>query len=327
MLYTLCGRDIAPDGLSLPPAIELQFGHSPQTHATLADGSHLTCEGWPRADLLAEAPVFLRITAPLDALTRMSFLALSLDVNPAMHRPALAWAARRTEIAVWCTTAFSDLDARIWANAPERLSHRAYLVETAPNTGVSDHKAAADFTGHLHLALPGEVAPLLNRIGDDIDEARIADLDAAHLLLHRLGHLNGPISTASDVATKEPQRSPGQLSRLRDILSEPTIYLSRRVRALAEDLAWIDPDAEAAWHETALIHCTETAEGLKDRSSEWPDDLAEFTALSEMIDDATNLLLLLQMDSGPDQVEDAAGLLHQMRCAFDQCRLGHGVAA
>ncbi len=327
ILYAVCGSDIAPDGVALPPALEMQFGDRIQTHATLEDGSHLAQDGWPDAALLSEAPVFLRVTAPSEPLKHMPFLALSLDLNPAMHRPALAWAARRTEIAVWCTTAFSVADGRIWGNAPERLTHRAYLVETAPDTAGPDAVAASEFTDHVHLPLPGEIAPLLTRLRDDIDEARMADLDAAYLLLHRLGYTADPEEPVTYDAPREPQRSSGQLARLREVLSEPTLFLARRSRALAEDLAWIDPETETNWPETALIHCAETADGLRDRSSGWPDDLAEFTALADMIDEATDLLLLLQMEAGPDQVEDAAALLHQMRGAFDQCRLGRGMAA
>lgn len=334
IVYGILGKDIAPDGMSLPSAIEMRHGPRVHTLATLEDGTHLACEGWPDADLLAEAPVFLQVDAPVEALRRMSFLALSLEAAPSMHRPALAWAARRTDIAVWCTPRFSVVDARIWANAPERLTHRAYLVETEPSADVTHHEARREFAGHLQLPLPGDIAPLLERMRDDIDEARMADVDAAHLLLHRLGHLSADDSapdTRVDLHADDPaprlERSHGQLARLRDVLSEPTLFLARRARALAEDLAWTDPDATPDWPQIALSHVGETAEALRDRTTDWPDDLPEFIELTDMIEEATDLVLLLQMEAGPDQVEDAAGLLHQLRESFDKCRLGQGVAA
>jgi hypothetical protein len=346
IVYGILGTDIAPDGMSLPSAIEMGNGPRVQTVATLEDGTHLACDGWPDADLLAEAPVFLQLDAPIEALRRMSFLALSLDTNPSMHRPALAWAARRTDIAVWCTPRFSVVDARIWANAPERLTHRAYLVETDPSADVTHHEARREFAGRLQLPLPGDIAPLLDRLRDDIDEARMADVDAAHLLLHRLGQLTAEDTapeagenTAPEVSCETHEdapasrldrgldRSHGQLARLRDVLSEPTLFLARRARALAEDLAWTDPDTTPDWPQIALTHVGETAEALRDRTADWPDDLPEFTDLTDMIEEATDLVLLLQMEAGPDQVEDAAGLLHQLRQSFDMCRLGQGVAA
>ncbi len=326
MVYAILGSDVAPDGMPLPPAIEMRFGKSVQTQATLEDGTLLTCDGWPDADLLAQAPVFLQLHAPVPALNGMSFLALSLEVNPAMHRPALAWAARRSEIAVWCTPRFSVADARIWANAPERLTHHAYLVETDPSETTPHQAESGSFTGTLHLPIPVDIAPLLNQLTDDIEAARVADIDAAQLLLHRLGHFGQASEYLTIEVTPTPGRSVGQLARLREILSEPTLYLARRARGLAEDLAWVDADTDADWAETAIAHCVETTEGLRERAIGWPDDLPEFASLAAMIDEAADLILLLQMEAGPDQAEDAVGLLHQLRTALDQCRLGHGAA-
>ncbi|MEJ6388028.1 hypothetical protein [Gymnodinialimonas ulvae] len=335
IVYGILGTDIAPDGLSLPSAIEMGHGARVQTLATLEDGTHLACDGWPDSDLLAEAPVFLQLDAPIEALRLMSFLALSLEANPSMHRPALSWAARRTDIAVWCTPRFSVVDARIWANAPERLTHRAYLVETQPSADVTHHEARRQFAGYMQLPLPGDIDALLHRLRDDIDEARMADVDAAHVLLHRLGHLNADVAASEagvparlDATARPPlDRSHGQLARLRDVLSEPTLFLARRARALAEDLAWTDPGAEPDWPQIALTHVAETTEALRDRAADWPDDLPEFIDMTDMIEEATDLVLLLQMEAGPDQVEDAAGLLHQLRQSFDMCRLGRGAAA
>lgn len=331
LLYGILGIDIAPDGLSLPSAIEMRLGDCVQTLATLEDGTHLSNDGWPDAELLAEAPVFLQLDAPAQALERMSFLALSLEADPAVHRPALSWAARRTDIAVWCTRNFSSSDAGIWANAPERLTHHAYLVETAPDQDAPHHRLQHSFTGYMPLPLPSTLEPLLDQLGRDIDEARMADIDAAQVLLHRLGPFDQEqskaVETVESAPPPDPLRSHGQLTRLREVLSEPTLYLSRRARALAQDLSWTDPQEEPDWFETALAHITETTEGLRDRTLGWPDDLTEFTHLADMVEEATDLILLLQVEAGPDQVEDAAGLLHQLRLAFDGCRLGEGIAA
>ena len=332
MIYGILGTDIAPDGLSLPSAVEMRQGPRVQTLATLEDGTHLSCDGWPTADLLAQAPVFLQLDTPSDALERISFLALSLEADPAVHRPALSWAARRTDIAVWCTPRFASVDARIWANAPERLTHHAYLVETGPGADAPQDRIQNAFAGYLPLPLPGSADPLWEQLNRDIDEARMADVDAAHLLLHRLGQTE-PIGRAAataqeeDATPKGSMRSHGQLAHLREMLSEPTLYLARRARALAQDLSWTDTETEPDWPEAALAHVGETTEALRDRAMEWPDDLPEFNQLADMVEEATDLILLLQMEAGPDQVEDAAGLLHQLRHAFDCCRLGEGLAA
>ena len=328
ILYSILDIDFAPDGLALPPAIEIRHGPVIRTQATLEDGQLKSSDGWPSVALLSDAPVFLQIDAPAEILRRMSILALTLEADPAMHRPALSWAARRTEIAVWCTPSFGAVDAGIWANAPERLTHRAYLLETRPEDERCDAGPASGFTTVLHIPLPGDIAPLLSQLDADIDEALLADMDAAQMVLHRLGPLvtdlpdaplpNGPVPANCSAA---------QLDYLSEILSEPTLFLSRRARSLAEDLTWAAVEEPKAWAEAALGHCAETAEGLRDRASGWPDDLPELEALSLMIEEAADQIVLLQMETGAEQVEDAAGLLHQMRVAFDQCHRGMGMAA
>ncbi len=306
----------------LPPAMELRFGPSLRTSATLEDGTAQVTLGWPTPELLHSDPIFLQIDLPSERLKPMSLLVLTLETDPAVYRPALAWAARRSEIAVWCTPSFNVADARIWASAPERLTQHAYLLETRPDTTVPRHAAVAGFTQVFGLSgiddplIAPDTAPLFDRLMADIEEARVADLDMVQLFLHRLGHLI-PVGQrltdgcAVDVGCRVEPTGPD----LRPILSEPTLYLMRRTRDLAETLGASAPDD---WPPHMLAHCADTAEALRERAENWPDISGVVRGLQTLIDEICDTMTLLSIEGRAEQAQDAAALLFQLRIAFEQ---------
>jgi hypothetical protein len=307
----------------MPPALEVGFGDAPRTTATLDDGGTIASQGLPDADVLARAPVFLAIEAPIEALRGMSVLTVCLDADAAQHGPALAWAARRSEIAIWCTRRFGAADARIWAAAPDRLRHHAILVEQAANAAASRQAAAAEFVACL---TPDEHTPatfftaIRDRLRIEMDEARAADIDATRLFLHRLGHpltveLNVPARPAA-APNADPLPCTADPAALRALISEPLLYLTRRARTMAETLAWMEDDED--WAAEVLDGCCETAERLRDRAAPWPEDEPVATALHRTIEEMGDTALLLQIEGGPDAAATAAALMGQVRWEFEQ---------
>lgn len=310
---------------ALPPATELKYGPALRTFVTLDDGCRLSQDGWPSVELLGRSPVFLQIEMPNVMLRAMSFLVLSLDPDPDMHRPALSWAAQRSEIAVWCTPRFGTSDALIWSCAPERLTHHAYLMETRPDTNAPRHAGTRDFAEILELPAFGplgqepDIEPLLTRLTADIEDARTADIDTAQVLVHRLNHLATDVAMslpADEPALQGTPVPPGVAVELLPILSEPFLFLKRRARVLSEDLAWAD--AAEDWAAMALAHCVETAEGLRERATNWPDDIAAAGDLRALIDEVCDLSALLQIETGEEQAQSGAALLFQLRGAFER---------
>jgi hypothetical protein len=96
----------------------------------------------------------------------------------------------------------------------------------------------------------------------------------------------------------------------------PILHLKRRSRALAEILEWREEDEE--WSEEVLNHCAETAEDLRDLAAAWPDDEPMTDRFRDAIDQACDTVVLLQVEAGPDQAEDAARVLYQLRTDFEQ---------
>ena len=103
---------------------------------------------------------------------------------------------------------------------------------------------------------------------------------------------------------------------IRALVSGPILHLKRRSRALAEILEWREEHEE--WSEEVLTHCAETAEALRDLVAAWPDDDPLADSLRDAVDQACDTVVLLQVEAGPDQAEDAARVLYQLRTDFEQ---------
>ncbi len=109
-----------------------------------------------------------------------------------------------------------------------------------------------------------------------------------------------------------------------DLVSEPLIFLRRMSRDLFEAMEWHDADA-ADWAGEVLGRCCEITDGLRDHAADWPEDEGAACALRALVDDASDMATLLQLEGGPAQALDAAALLLQLRSAFEACLAGPGI--
>lgn len=222
LLSMVLGEAPIPAGFAAP-TMEIAFGDTHSTSATLSDASVLAQDGWPDSDLMDRDPVFLKLTAPIEALRRTSFLHLALSTSYSEQAQALVWAANRLELTLWCSQGFPPHEADLWANAPEPMKNHAFLIATGrgDNPGVLRQSVGSEFegvfavaisehrdaTGHRAASVPGAAGldRLMRRITSDIDEAHLADLDAARLFLHRFGQ--GDAARASVAAASVPAKA------------------------------------------------------------------------------------------------------------------------
>jgi nitroreductase len=328
LLAALLGIEVLPDHMGWP-TIEIGFCEEPHTKATLADGSRLAAKGMPTAELLDQGAVFLQVGAPLDALRRVTLLHLATGDDAGEQLAALRWAARRIDFAVWCTRDFSPEEAQIWNAAPPELKNHAYLVTFAADTEARRlrERMLPDFErvmvlpdGHA-TGQPGAAdiqagaQNLFAQLSADIDDALGEDLDAAWVLLQRCGR---------EIETPQPAAVPVEaegsetlaMETMVDLLSEPLIFLKRWARDLFETLEWQDADSPD-WPGAVLERCCEVTDGLRDRAAEWPEDAGQVLALRGLVDDASDMATLLQIEGGREQAQDAAALLLQLRSAFE----------
>lgn len=373
LLQQILGPGVLPEGPDWP-TLEIVQGGQVQTHATFEDGRTVTIDGPATELLLADEPVFLRIEAPNDLLATMRFLYLASDDTPAEQVFALEWAGPRTDVAIWTSRSFDASETMIWAQAPDKLKNHAYLVATGPGESLADLQARAgyDFDGVFTVPRDGNnpvwLRHLLARLEADIAEARIADLDAAQIFLHRLGvaafdpaapglrdaaPMHGfaepaaqpaPIIDRAQDAARAAERA-AKMAELQGaaaaevvelkpasadeanvvalnpspekqaMLSEPILYLKRRARALLELMEWRaveNPDDED-WAGEVLSHCCETTEALQMRAMDWPDEDDGAEILRRSLDEACDVAILLQVEGGKEQAEDAAMMLLQLR--------------
>lgn len=297
------------------PTIEISYGERPHTSAILSDGSALSADGMPGNDLLARAPAFVGIRAQNEILRRMTFLYLAAGPDRAEQAAALRWAVPRTDVAVWCTRRFTAHEAAIWAAAPDRIKHHAHLAVMGDDSDFEAvERSGPEEFEHL-IALPSpDAAPLLRCIDESIDAALREDLDTARIMMHRFGVT--PPAEGQERAKPSPRNGQEPDERV-GLLSEPLLFLRRRARAMFELMDWQDTETDG-WASMVLEHCRETTEALRERATGWPDEVEAIVDLRQLLHDAADMAVLLQIEGGEDQAADAAALLNQIRDAFER---------
>ncbi|MDA5092852.1 hypothetical protein O2N63_01990 [Aliiroseovarius sp. KMU-50] len=342
LLAALLGEGILPDQ-TVWPTIEIAFSERPYTNATLADASTLAADGMPQAELFDREVVFLQIGAPIDALRRMTFLHVAASESAAEQSAALRWASRRIDFALWCTRDFSPVEAEIWGKAVPELKNHAYLVAFASETETDGlrNRMPPDFGRVMFLPdgktvrgsgdadMQSGAQRLFEQLATDIDDALKEDLDSVWMLLHRHGQgidapkpnpepelIPSPIAAARTPHEDVDQPSIPGSAKMVELLSEPLIFLKRWSRDLFETLEWQDADSPD-WADEVLESCRMITDGLRDRAEEWPEDEGQVLALRGLVDEASDMATLLQIEGGPDQALDAAALLLQLRSVFE----------
>ncbi|MCR8725024.1 hypothetical protein [Frigidibacter sp. ROC022] len=185
IINLLLGRDLLPPGIELPTTA-LARGESDISRATLPDGSQKRWRGAPFHKIALLNPALVEIFATDAALTDLTLMRIAADDTAADQQAAMNWAARQTDIALWCSRAFTSEEAALWASAPEGLRHNSYLVMTRAEAPLAP---AVDFLGSFTIA-PGEdgaagARTLLAELQRRSDAGRRAYLDHALLFLNR----------------------------------------------------------------------------------------------------------------------------------------------
>ncbi len=148
LINSLLGRPVLPAAMPLP-TLTLEHGAAERCTVVLSDGTQRSFDGLPFARIAAAAPLLVEIALPDPALLAMKLTKIAADATTADQAAAMAWAAGRTDIAIWCSHGFDAGEAAIWAAAPEALKHNGYLVQKdgAAATGgdfVASFNATAD---------------------------------------------------------------------------------------------------------------------------------------------------------------------------------------
>jgi hypothetical protein len=153
ILNLLVGSKVIPEGVKLP-TLQLTYGETTQAICTLEDdtkqtidsfGEKTTFETVDILKILAVSPTFVELRIPLPALKKISILDIATTNESEALSAACQWAAKRCDVAMWCTKGYVPSEQAVWAQMPDLIKDHAFLMLTH-----ADQIAAA---GKLDIAM------------------------------------------------------------------------------------------------------------------------------------------------------------------------------
>lgn len=311
-----------PDGC---PTIEVSHGPKAATMAMLADGSTLRADGAPSAALMSQLPVFVQVTLPAAAIHGRRVLLVATEARTEDMLAGMRWAAPRSDLALWCSAAWTEAERRVWHAAPESLRNHAILVSTDRARMLRDPEAE-DFDALFECAgQDGEdgLARVLSHVDETIEEAGLHDLHAAQMFLQRydtkpdhpapphpappVAKDTSPPSVRHTTASPAPSEATAELARL-----------FQAVRTAAGELMHHADNCQTGDANGLLIRFEATFEALADRVAGFDNLQDAWPELAVQVTQAHDLALLLRIEGGSSQLADAARLLVQVRYDIEE---------
>ncbi len=210
----LLNKIVVPEGVRLPTT-QFVKGDTPRAVCTMADGSSRPVENTDSHEIAGLEPIFVEFQMPLPALGRISVLEVVAPDAPKDQQRAMHWAAKRTDIALWCTQGFTSIEQALWASLPEKVKDHAMMLVTRADLleqqGTLDQTveeirfgSAHEFNKIMPIATTDAIAarradgstdkPLLQKSGGltlissilrQVDQGLQATVDQADLILHK----------------------------------------------------------------------------------------------------------------------------------------------
>jgi len=167
------GKTVLGEGDRLP-TVQIKAGERVQTTCTMPDGSKRVFDHCNSRDIAAQNAIHLEMEMPLPALNRISLLEVVASDNPAEQKRAIRWAAKRTDIAVWCTQEFAAAERAIWHEMPDNLKGHAYLLITKADI-LADRGTLGETLAQLGSISEGQFKQVLSIQTKAAIEAKAAD--------------------------------------------------------------------------------------------------------------------------------------------------------
>jgi hypothetical protein len=342
LVNALVGGNVIAETMDLP-TIEVRFGTETRVQVTLQDGTVEEREGQLEAECLSQA-VLIVIERPLPLLRRISLLSVMADASVQDQRAATAWAARRTDIALWCSAKFSKTDEKLWSEVPDSLRDHAYLVLTncdAERASQVKDEMAGEFVDVYSLDLSPEavdqgatgVDALSTRIIEHADLGRQADADSALFFL-RASEQDpaiaaklvepAPVPAAEKKKTSAAPAAPARpVTRPRmarvphaETYSTGLTLLRRFGMEALKELRAGHPDVA----ETLPGRCTETLQQLADILNACEEDgVDKISHLIDSVYEAESLVILMENEASETSAIEAVSILLQMRRDLETC--------
>jgi hypothetical protein len=120
---------VIPKGISLPTT-QYVHGESPEATLTLTDGRTETLAGADPFEIAAASPMYVEVALPLAALGRINVLEIVAPATLQDQQRAMHWAAKRTDVAIWCTQHFDRSEQALWDTMPDAMKDSGFLLLT-----------------------------------------------------------------------------------------------------------------------------------------------------------------------------------------------------
>lgn len=347
IINAMLGSDLLPEA-SARPVQKLIFGTEARVEITRSDGSVQEYTGTPDPAAMRDA-VYLQRQCDSPLLRQFSVLDLVVDGTPSEMRAAVRWAATKADMAVWCSGTFASAEQQFWRSAvPERLLDHAFLLLTQDATGT---RAAAfkqalegEFLDVLSVPVAGNaenaghrevsaaaLRPLISGLERHASDGRRADADSALIFLKKFGIHNlsttpsvpeapdapagaeiVPLTAGRDTEEQKPVTAPERAGRNQATLRSACAHIREQARDMLEVLRTEEPGRDFA------ARCGEVIRQLSiilDGSDDTNDP--EIISLSDVLIEAEELVVLLEMEQDGTPAIDAACVLLQLRTEFE----------
>lgn len=234
LLNLLIGADVLKENVQLP-TLQLTYNDVAESICTLSDGSKTTLASTDAHEIAELSPVFVEMRMALPALTKISVLEIvTPDDATSLHR-ATQWAAKRCDVALWCSQGFNQTEQSIWGQMPDLIKDHSFLMLTKADflqaNGIMDSTmdavravAVDEFTQILPIATQQALAArrpdgtvdkaimrasgglsLISSVLKQVEQGRQSAVDMADILLHQHAELlKAPAPKAETPVTAEP---------------------------------------------------------------------------------------------------------------------------
>lgn len=118
------------DGRFHLPTTQVSYGATPKVICTTADGQKKTFETLDLEVVANLNPIFVEIETALPSLSKISLLEVVASDKTQELQRAMMWAAKRTDIAIWCTTSFNQAEQMLWQTMPDNIQDHSFLLQT-----------------------------------------------------------------------------------------------------------------------------------------------------------------------------------------------------
>lgn len=251
LFNVMAGAPVLPAGEPLPTA-QLMHGDGAETICTYGNGDRRTFGAATAEELSNPYPIFIEMTRNLPALKRVALVEVVMDGSFEEKEKAMAWAMKRCDLVLWCTSEFGPDERTLWADAPDAMKQHSFLVLTkADQLGgkseivdrLSELKNLSD--GQFSAIRPVSSNAALKALQGSVDKDALQKSGAQSLISGVLSEMEKGRAAIRDAALKliadNPQETEDDVADLSDIMADvekaPEVSLEDELSAIEEEFS------------------------------------------------------------------------------------------